>query len=178
MSLDNKIVLVTGGSGLIGRELVKDINCCGGRAINADVAVETDLKNGTLFMDVTKDSSIHDGLKMIVDEYGHIDGLVNNAYPRTQDWGDKFEDIDPASWRVNIDMQLNSYFVCSQLVLKIMDNQKSGVSSILHPYMALWGMILHCMKIMVGHLQQHIRLSRVESLILLDILHPIMEKVV
>jgi NAD(P)-dependent dehydrogenase (short-subunit alcohol dehydrogenase family) len=127
MSLDNKIVLVTGGSGLIGRELVKDINCCGGRAINADVAVETDLKNGTLFMDVTKDSSIHDGLKMIVDEYGHIDGLVNNAYPRTQDWGDKFEDIDPASWRVNIDMQLNSYFVCSQLVLKIMDNQKSGV---------------------------------------------------
>jgi NAD(P)-dependent dehydrogenase (short-subunit alcohol dehydrogenase family) len=126
MILDNKIVLVTGGSGLIGCELVKDIIRCGGRAINADVAVETDLKNGTLFMDVTKDSSIHDGLKLLIDEFGHIDGLVNNAYPRTQDWGDKFEDIDPESWRANIDMQLNSYFVCSQMVLKIMENQKSG----------------------------------------------------
>ncbi len=126
MILNNKIILVTGGSGLIGKELVADINRKGGKAINADIGVETCLKLGTIFMDITNDNSIQNGIDLIVKEYGRIDGLVNNAYPRTKDWGVKFEDIDPQSWRNNIDMQLNSYFVCSQKVLKIMDNQHCG----------------------------------------------------
>lgn len=126
MILNNKIILVTGGSGLIGKELVADINRKGGKAINADFGVETCLKSGTIFMDITNDNSIQNGIDLIVNEFGRIDGLVNNAYPRTKDWGVKFEDIDPQSWRKNIDMQLNSYFVCSQKVLKIMDNQHYG----------------------------------------------------
>ncbi len=126
MILQDKIILVTGGSGLIGKELVADINRKGGQAINADIGVETNLKMGNLRMDITDDESIQNGINKIVDEFGSIDGLVNNAYPRTKDWGTKFEDIKPDSWRANIDMQLNSYFVCSQKVLKIMSEQKSG----------------------------------------------------
>ena len=126
MTLKNKIIIVTGGSGLIGKELVADINRKGGNAINADIGVETNLQSGTLQMDITNDQSIQFGIDQIVTEFGRIDGLVNNAYPRTKDWGTKFEDIDPESWRSNIDMQLNSYFVCSQKVLKIMSTQNSG----------------------------------------------------
>jgi NAD(P)-dependent dehydrogenase (short-subunit alcohol dehydrogenase family) len=51
---------------------------------------------------------------------------VNNAYPRTKDWGAKFEDIKPESWSQNVDMQMNSYFVFCQEVLKKMDLQSSG----------------------------------------------------
>jgi NAD(P)-dependent dehydrogenase (short-subunit alcohol dehydrogenase family) len=126
MNLEDKIVLVTGGSGLIGRELISNINENGGIAINADIGLDTDLESGNLFMDITDDNSIRAGIDALIEEYGHLDGLVNNAYPRTKDWGDKFEEIKPASWRANIDMQLNSYFVCSQEVLKIMSQQKSG----------------------------------------------------
>jgi NAD(P)-dependent dehydrogenase (short-subunit alcohol dehydrogenase family) len=126
MNLEDKIVLVTGGSGLIGRELIKNINDNGGIAINADIGLDTDFQSGRLFMDITDDSSIRAGIKALMKQYGHLDGLVNNAYPRTKDWGDKFEEIKPASWRANVDMQLSSYFVCSQEVLKIMSQQKSG----------------------------------------------------
>ena len=126
MILKDKIIIVTGGSGLIGKELVADINRKGGKAINADIGVETNLIEGTIQMDITNDDSISTGMDHILTEFGRIDGLVNNAYPRTKDWGTKFEEIDPASWRLNLDMQLNSYFVCCQKVLKIMATQKSG----------------------------------------------------
>ncbi len=126
MILKDKIIIVTGGSGLIGKELVADINGKGGKAINADIGVETNLQLGTIRMDITSDQSIQTGINLIVEEFGRIDGLVNNAYPRTKDWGTKFEDIDPESWRANIDMQLNSYFVCCQKVLQIMAAQNSG----------------------------------------------------
>lgn len=126
MILKDKIIIVTGGSGLIGKELVADINRKGGKAINADIGVETNLQSGTIRMDITNDQSIQTGIDQIIAEFGRIDGLVNNAYPRTKDWGTKFEDIDPESWRTNINMQLNSYFVCSQKVLKFMAVQNSG----------------------------------------------------
>jgi NAD(P)-dependent dehydrogenase (short-subunit alcohol dehydrogenase family) len=126
MILKDKIIIVTGGSGLIGKELVADINRKGGIAINADIGVETNLENGSIKMDITNDDSIQKGIDLIVKTFGRIDGLVNNAYPRTKDWGTKFEDLDPDSWRANVNMQLNSYFVCSQKVLKVMEIQRSG----------------------------------------------------
>lgn len=126
MILTDKIIIVTGGSGLIGKEIVSDINSKGGYAINADIIVETNLKNGTVQMDITDDQSIIAGINHIMNMFGRIDGFVNNAYPRTKDWGTKFEEIDPASWRTNIDMQLNGYFICCQKVLKIMASQGHG----------------------------------------------------
>lgn len=126
MILKDKVIIVTGGSGLIGKELIADLKRKGGNAINADIDVETNLQAGTLRMDITDDHSIKAGVDLVVAEFSQIDGLVNNAYPRTKDWGTKFENIEPDSWRRNVDMQLNSYFVCCQKVLKIMDAQKSG----------------------------------------------------
>ena len=126
MILDNKIIIITGGSGLIGKELVADIKRKGGMAINADIGVETNFDDGNVYMDISNDNSIQEGLDLIVTEYGKIDGLVNNAYPRTKDWGTKFEEIDPASWRENVDLQMNSYFVCCQKVLRVMAKQNYG----------------------------------------------------
>jgi len=126
MILKDKIIIVTGGSGLIGKEIVSDIIRKGGIAINADIGIETDLLSRNLHMDITKDASIQEGIDTILLKYGQIDGLVNNAYPRTKDWGTKFEEIDPKSWRKNMDIQLNSYFVCCQKVLRVMAQQIKG----------------------------------------------------
>lgn len=126
MILKNKVIIVTGGSGLIGKEIVDDIKRKGGIPINADLLVNTNLREGAIKMDITDDTSIKIGCSKIIKEFGRIDGLVNNAYPRTNDWGNKFEDISPSSWRKNVDIQMNSYFVLSQTVLKEMKQQKSG----------------------------------------------------
>lgn len=124
--LQDKIILVTGGSGLIGRALVADIRSKGGQAINLDLEVTSDLEAGTLQVDISDDAAVVDAVAKVVAHFGRIDGLVNNAYPRTADWGTKFEDINPDSWRRNVDLQMNSYFVCSQAVLKQMQHQQSG----------------------------------------------------
>jgi NAD(P)-dependent dehydrogenase (short-subunit alcohol dehydrogenase family) len=124
--MEGKIVIVTGGSGLLGQEMISDIRRKGGIAINADLNVETNLNKGEIKIDITYDESIQNGIDQIMDRFKRIDGLVNNAYPRTADWGKKFEDVGPESWRKNIDMQLNSTFVFSQKVLKLMASQKQG----------------------------------------------------
>jgi len=124
--LRNKIIVVTGGSGLIGDSIIKDLKSRGANVINADIAVVNDLDNGFIRCDVTSSLDVNRCIKLIVNKYNHIDGWVNNAYPRTADWGNKFENILVESWRKNIDMQLNSVFICSQAVLKIMKIQGFG----------------------------------------------------
>lgn len=126
MILKDKIIVITGGSGLIGKAIVQDIQKKGGIAISADIAVDSNLRANTVHMDITDDDSVHRGIDLIIEQLGHIDGLVNNAYPRTKDWGNKFEDINPDSWRKNVDMQLNSCFVLCQKVLGYMTKRKSG----------------------------------------------------
>ena len=76
--------------------------------------------------EITNDLSLKKSVNRLQDKYGKIDGLVNNAYPRTKDWGYAFEDIKPESLRKNIDWQLNSHFILSQIVLEIMKKQGSG----------------------------------------------------
>lgn len=126
MMLENKVIIVTGGSGLIGREIVKDIAAKGGIAVNADINVETNLSAGTLHTDISDEKSIQAAVDAVYQKWGRIDGLVNCAYPRTKDWGAFFEDIPLESWRKNVDFQLNSYFYFCQRVLRVMAGQKSG----------------------------------------------------
>lgn len=126
MILKDKVIIVTGGSGLIGKEIVADILRKGGIAINADINVTTDLVIGQLNVDISDDQSIRYGIEQVYRHFGRIDGLVNSAYPRTADWGTFFEDINPESWRKNVDWQMNSCFVCCQEVLKYMVNKGQG----------------------------------------------------
>ena len=111
---------------MIGIEIIKSIRNRGGIAVNADIGVETDANLENIKCDITNEISIQNTIDLVVGKYGRIDGLVNNAYPRTKDWGTKFEDISVESWKKNVDFQLNSYFVFCQKVLVEMKKQESG----------------------------------------------------
>ena len=124
--LTDKIILLTGGSGLLGKSIHQNLINQGAKVINADIAVEDSSDFASLNCDITDEQSVKLTISKILTVYGRIDGLVNNAYPRTKDWGLKFEKIPFSSWQKNIDFQLNSYFLLSQNVLEIMKNQKSG----------------------------------------------------
>jgi NAD(P)-dependent dehydrogenase (short-subunit alcohol dehydrogenase family) len=124
-SVINKVIVVTGGNGLLGREIVNTFRCEGAIVIAADIFFE---KKGSddLILDITSKASVKLGINQIIEKYKRIDGWVNNAYPRTKDWGDKFENISLESWKTNVDMHLNGYFICCQLVLEQMKIQQFG----------------------------------------------------
>lgn len=124
--LKEKVILVTGGSGLLAKAMVGDLHQKGAIPINLDVDVKDDFEKQTLYCDVTDDDSIRSAIGKVWDQYQRIDGLVNNAYPRTPDWANDFEQIDPDSWRQNVDWQLNAYFVFCQEVLIKMREQGFG----------------------------------------------------
>ena len=125
--LENKVIIVAGGEGLLGREMVKAIEAKGGVAISADVSHQTDWGKNKVYFDITDEQCIKDAYDGIVKHYGRIDGLVNNAYPRTADWGAKFEDIDFESWSKNVAFQLNSVFSCIRLAIPYLTESKGAV---------------------------------------------------
>lgn len=126
MNLKDKIVIITGGSGLIGGEIVKYARQSGAIVLNAEIAVQTDLERGDIYCDITSPTSVESMIEEVLEKYGRIDGLVNNAYPRTKDWGAKFEDVPYESWQKNVDMQMNSVFLMCQRVLSVMKKQGAG----------------------------------------------------
>lgn len=124
--LNNKVIIVTGAGGLIGRESVKHLSANGAKVVAVDrntISSEAEL---FLTYDVTKISDIDALIAEVISKYGRIDGLVNLAYPRTSDWGSKFEDIPFESWQQNVDMQMNAVFYICQKVLAVMKTQQSG----------------------------------------------------
>ncbi len=124
--LEGKIIIVTGGSGLLGKSIISKINEEKGIAINLDISLKTNALLTEIYCDITNEQSINEVVKLVSEKYGRVDGLVNNAYPRTKDWGLAFEDIPLKSWQENIDWQLNSQFVFCQKVLGLMKEQKFG----------------------------------------------------
>jgi NAD(P)-dependent dehydrogenase (short-subunit alcohol dehydrogenase family) len=124
--LKNKIIIVTGGNGLLGREIIAKLCNEGAFCINVDISHETNDDLSQVKCDITNTQSVDNAINAVISKYGKIDGLINNAYPRTSDWGYKFEDIKYESWQKNIDCQLNSYFYFTQAVSRFMVENKSG----------------------------------------------------
>ena len=124
-SIKDKVIVVTGGNGLLGKQMVSTFREQGAIVIAADIYFET-LGADDIIIDISDEYSVKNGVAAIVEKYNRIDGWVNNAYPRTKDWGAKFENIQLESWHKNVDMHLNGYFSCCQLALAQMKNQGSG----------------------------------------------------
>ena len=124
-SLNGKVIIVTGSAGLLGRSITKYLEENSAEVIGVDI-YHGEEKSKTIVADTTNEQEINSLIENVVNEYGRIDGWVNNAYPRTEDWGAKIEDIKLESWRQNVDLQMNSYYMCCKAVLEQMKKQKSG----------------------------------------------------
>ena len=124
--LKDKVILVTGGNGLIGRSIVDQIKKEKGVPISIDICHENSVKTNKYFCDITNPVEVNKMIEKVFKKFKVIDGLVNNAYPRTSDWGLAFEKIPYDSWRKNIDLQLNTLAFISQKILEIMKTQRSG----------------------------------------------------
>ena len=137
-SLKNKSAVVTGGCGLIGREIVTELARAGAKVYIADInersgeKLAKELKNKGasaefIYLDVTDLENIESKIREIFKEHGYIDIWVNNAYPRTDDWGAKVEDVSVKSWQKNVDMHLNSYAFCAKYAAEQMKKKGGSI---------------------------------------------------
>ena len=130
MNLKDKVVIVAGGRGLIGKEVVADLLRHDAIVIDADISCSNENPSERHLefpLDITSNDSIDALIKFATDKFGRIDGLINCAYPHTKDWGRyKFEDNPFRHWEENVRMQLNPVFYLDQQVALVMERQKSG----------------------------------------------------
>jgi len=124
-SLAGKVVVITGGNGLLGKEIVDYLKKSEARVFNLDINHSLE-DSYNIKTDVTDESSVRKAIDAIVEKYQNIDGWINNAYPRTADWGVNVEEVKMESWRKNVDLQLNAYFMCCKCVLEKMKKQQFG----------------------------------------------------
>ena len=125
-NIKNKVIVVTGGNGLLGKELIDYLHKVEAVPINLEIGVTSNPNLNLYHCDVTSKRSVENAISAIFNKYGRIDGWVNNAYPRTDDWANIFENIAVESWAKNVDLQLNSVFICCQCVLSLMSKQGNG----------------------------------------------------
>jgi len=139
--LKNKTIIVTGGAGLIGSEIVKTILSCGGNVVIADNNLEA---ANNLVTTLCKESNRHllavntnitnreSISKMINTAINHFSselyGLVNNAYPKTPDFNKPFFEVEYDTFCKNLNMHLGGYFLMSQMFSKhLIDNKLNGI---------------------------------------------------
>ena len=126
MMLLNKVVVVTGGAGLLGRAFVRSIAEHGGIAVVADrdaeaasrVANEVSASYPKCaeaeLLDIVDKGSVRALINRLQKRHGRIDALVNNAYPRNGNYGRKLEDVTYEDFCENVDMHLGGYFLVAQ----------------------------------------------------------------
>lgn len=137
--LKNKIVIITGGAGLIGQEFVKTITEQQGIAIIADINEELSVRVkeklsqelhssriDSIHLDITSKASITAMIERLQDRYGRIDSLVNNAYPRNRNYGRHFFDVDFTDFCENLNHNLGGYFLTSQQLARFFQKQGHG----------------------------------------------------
>ena len=137
MSLQNKIVLVTGGASGIGRATVDRLASDGAHVVVADMhadgaasaTAEVQAAGGSaegLELDVTDHGAVAAAIADIAASHGRLDGAFNNAGiggPTA-----KVTDIDPAEWASVIAVNLTGVFNCIQAEIAQMLQQESGGS--------------------------------------------------
>lgn len=134
---DKKVILITGASRGIGRALayglaqddsniiIANYNKSEDKANELKDELVSNGKNIEIYKaDVSKRNEVEDMVSFVINKYGKIDVLINNA---GISFVKMFTDVSDEDWNYVINTNLYSVFVTSQEVAKNMISRKSGV---------------------------------------------------
>lgn len=142
--LDGRVIVVTGGAGVLGRQHARAIADAGGIPVLWDVdearAKETaeeirDVTHGgceSAKVDVTSRAAIAAATDDLISRFGRIDGLINNAANDPKMGGvvaaaARFETYPESSWDADMAVGLKGAFFCSQAIGTAMAAVSRGV---------------------------------------------------
>lgn len=130
--LDNKVIIITGANGLLGRKHAEAVACFGGTPILLDLSQEAvDMFAGELnekykvsavgfSINITDEKAIEDNVQQLIERFGKIDGLVNNAAnnPKVEDSEkvnfSRLENFPLNIWNDDIAVGLTGSFLCAK----------------------------------------------------------------
>jgi NAD(P)-dependent dehydrogenase (short-subunit alcohol dehydrogenase family) len=137
--LNNKVVVVTGGAGLLGQAFVRaivanhgvaviaDVHADKGQAVCASISHELNTdKVSFVQLDITSKDSLQSAIHSLQHQYGRIDAVVNNAYPRNAQYGRRFEDVEYSDFCDNLGLNLGGLFLTSQQFAQHFQKQGHG----------------------------------------------------
>ena len=136
LGLTDKVVIVTGGASGIGRHVVTTMVAAGAKAVIVDMNVTTgEMLDGAYCVqcNVTDSASVRAMADTVVQKYGRIDALVNNAginMPRllVDVQGDRPEyELNDDSFNKMFSVNVKGVFLCAQACARQMLKQGKGV---------------------------------------------------
>ncbi len=132
--MNNKIAVVTGGANGIGKGIVQELQ----KDCKAIVIADIDAEAGKLTekqltndecevkffrIDLSKDQEIEDLFKFVIDTYGQIDILINNAGIQIRNWA---IDFDMAQFDRLMGINLRAYYLCAKTAARYMKERRYG----------------------------------------------------
>ena len=125
--IKGKVVVVTGGSGLMGAKHVEAIIEAGGCPVIWDVHKNADL----IEVNVSDETSVKNALRDTLRRYCKVDVLINNAANNphatsSSEWGE-LESFNIDSWNKDISVGLTGSFLCSKIIGSYMAGKGGGV---------------------------------------------------
>lgn len=135
-SLKDRVAIVTGGAGKLGSQMCDALAEAGAHVVvssrnlancqrKADALSDCHAEAFAVQTDVTDPEQVAAMRDTVVDKFGSIDILVNNAYSGAGT-GLPFEDLTLPHWQAAAEGALHSTFLCSQAISKVMRSQGTG----------------------------------------------------
>lgn len=120
LQLAARVVLVIGGTGLIGRSVVQRLGAEGATVVSASRS-----GTGGLAMDIRDGASVAAGVSTVLAEHGRLDGLVVAAAPSAQTL-DPARNSDPAQVLEAIDAKALGFLRVANAALEVMSTAGFG----------------------------------------------------
>ncbi len=136
--LDDKVILVVGGRGHLGRDFCAHLKRQKAIVISADlkklskaasVSKKAESEDNAVVqknVDVTDKDSVRLLVEEIINEFGRIDGLVFGVTSKPKDFYSPYTECSLEGWRSVIQVELDGVFLVTQEVGRVMESQKQG----------------------------------------------------
>jgi NAD(P)-dependent dehydrogenase (short-subunit alcohol dehydrogenase family) len=136
--LTNKVVVITGGAGLLGKQFCSAVAEQGGIPVVADIdgAKASEVARQMVgrhqgraeaaSLDIASSESISGLIEKLQRQYGRVDAVVNSAYPRNRHYGRKMEDVTYRDFCENLNLHLGGYFLVMQQFGLLFRKQGAG----------------------------------------------------